>query len=273
MNLLKEIIDEDSSVFENQDIFNVNYLPELIQCRDKELKGILLNLKPLLTNNKVLNTMIIGNASTGKTTVIKHALMEIEEYTTIKTCYVNCNVQDTIRKCYFQIYKVLFELSPRNNVGTEIIQEQIMEKLEQEPLILVFDDLNYLSRSDSNKIITEFFRANEFYHTNMAIIIIVNNLLFKYSLERNAQNILQCNEITFNDYTDDEVYSILKTRCDMGFKKGVIDDEQIMKISRATKDNANGLRWGLSLLNALGLKIELENRDKITDNDIQHYIA
>jgi len=270
MGLLEEIMENDSSVFKNQDIFNINYLPEIIQCRDKELKSILINIKPLLTNNKVLNTMIMGNSSTGKTTVIRHALLEIENYTDIKTCYINCNIQDTIRKCYFQIFKVLFELDPRNNVATEILQEQIMEKLEQEPLILVFDDLNHLSMNDSNKLINEFFRANEFYHTNMAIIIIVNNILFKYSLEKNAQSILQCNEILFKDYTEEEMFSILKARCDKGFKQGVITDEQIRKISFMAA-NHSSLRWGLRILNTLGLKIESENRDKITDKDIQKY--
>lgn len=271
MNILEEIMQNDSSVFKNQDIFNINYQPEIIQYRDQELRSILINIKPILTNNKVLNTMIMGNPSTGKTTVIRQALMEIEKYTDIKTCYINCNVQNTLRKIYSQIFKVIFELTPRNNVATEIIQEKIMEKLEQESLILVFDDLNFLSILDTNKIINEFFRANEFYHTNMAIIIIVNNILFKYSLEKSAQSVLQCNEIIFNDYTEEEMYTILKTRCEKGFKPGVIEDQQIQKITKATKEHLN-LRWGLKVLNALGLKIESENRDKITDKDILNFI-
>ncbi|RAP51758.1 MAG: hypothetical protein BZ138_04520 [Methanosphaera sp. rholeuAM270] len=271
MSLLEEIMNNDSSVFKNQDIFNINYLPEIIYFRDKELKSILINIKPLLTNNKVLNTLIIGNSSTGKTTVIKHALLEIENYTDIKTCYINCNIQDTLRKCYFQIYKVLYKLTPRSNTGTEVIQELIMEKLEQEQLILVFDDLNHLSMTDSNKLVNEFFRANEFYHTNMAIIIIINNIVFRYSLEKNAQSILQCNEILFENYTEEEIYSILKARCKEGFKQGVINNQQIMAISQITAEK-NDLRWGLTTLNAIGLKIESENRDKITEEDIRKYM-
>ena len=270
MSILEEIMQTDSSVFKNQDIFNINYLPEIIHGRDQELKSILINIKPILTNNKVLNTIIMGNPSTGKTTVIKHALLEIENYTDIKTCYINCNIQNTLRKIYTQIFKLLFEIQPRSNVATEIIQEKIMEKLEQEPLILVFDDLNTLSEPDTNKLINELFRANEYYHTNIAIIIIVNNILFKYSLEKSAQSILHCNEIIFTDYTEEQMYSILKTRCDKGFKPGVINDQQIKKITKTAKEHSS-LRWGLKVLNALGLKIETENRDKITDNDIMNF--
>ena len=271
MSIFEEIMNNDDSVFKNQEIFNIDYFPEIIQCRDNELKSILINIKPLLTNNNVLNTIIMGNTSTGKTTVIKHALMEIEQFTDIKTCYLNCNIQNTARKCYFQIFRVLFGFAPQNNIGTEIIQEEIMEKLEEESFILVIDDLNYLPKGDSNKLINELLRANEFYHLNMAVIIIVNNRLFKYSLEKNAQSVLQCNEIEFKDYTIEEMYAILKYRCDLGFKKGVITDEQIMKISE-TAVNYTSLRWGLLTLNLLGQKIESEHRDKIEDNDLIEHV-
>ncbi len=271
MSIFEEIMNNDNSVFKNQEIFNIDYFPEMIQCRDKELKSILINIKPLLTNNKVLNTIIMGNSSTGKTTVIKHALMEIEQFTDIKACYLNCNIQNTARKCYFQMFKILFGYNPQNNIGTEIIQEEIMEKLEEESFILVIDDLNYLPKRDSNKLINELLRANEFYHSNMAVIIIVNNLSFKYSLEKNAQSVLQCNEIEFKDYTVDEIYSILKYRCDLGFKKGVISNNQIMKISESAVNYGN-LRWCLRTLNLLGQKIESENRDKIEDYDLADFV-
>ena len=271
MSIFEEILNNDNSIFQNQEIFNIDYFPEIIQCRDKELRSILVNIKPLLTNNKVLNTIIMGNSSSGKTTVIKHALMEIEQFTNIKTCYINCNIQNTARKCYFQMFKMLFGYVPQNNIGTEIIQEEIMEKLEEESFILVMDDLNYLPKRDSNKLINELLRANEFYHSNMAIILIVNNISFKYSLEKNAQSVLQCNEIEFKDYTVDEMYSILKYRCDFGFKKGVIQDNQIMKISEYAV-NYTDLRWGLRTLNLLGQKVESENRDKIEDGDLIRYM-
>ncbi len=271
MSIFEEILNNDNSIFQNQEIFNIDYFPEIIQCRDKELRSILINIKPLLTNNKVLNTIIMGNSSSGKTTVIKHALLEIEEFTNIKTCYINCNIQNTTRKCYFQMFKMLFGYIPQSNIGTEIIQEEIMEKLEEESFILVIDDLNYLPKHDSNKLINELLRANEFYHSNMAIIIIVNNISFKYSLEKNAQSVLQCNEIEFKDYTIDEMYSILKYRCKMGFKRGVIEDNQIMRISEYAVNYAD-LRWGLRTLNLLGQKVESENRDKIEDHDLIEYM-
>ena len=271
MSVFEEILNNGNSVFKNQEIFNIDYFPETIQCRDKELKSILINIKPLLNNNRVLDTIIMGNTSTGKTTVIRHALMEIEQFTDIKTCYINCNIQDTLRKCYFQMFSILFERDPVTSSSTESVQLRIMEKLEEESFILVIDDMNQLTKPDSSKLINELFRANEFYHLNMAIIIIVNNLLFRYSLEKNAQSILQCNEIIFKDYTIEEIYSILKYRCQIGFKEGVITDDQIMKISTTVVKYTN-LRWALTVLNRLGHKIESENRDKIDDKDLREFI-
>lgn len=271
MSIFEEIMGSEFAVFKNKEIFNLDYMPEIIQCRDSQLRSILMDIKPLLTNNKSMNTILIGNTSTGKTTVLKHALREVEEHTNLTTCYINCNIQDTLRKCYFQIYRVLFDREARKGLSTEIIQESIMKKLEEESVIIAIDDINYLSKNDANNIINELFRSNEFYHLNVALIITINDEAFKYSLERNAQSILLGHEIKFNDYSIDEIYSILKYRCDVGLKDGVITDEQIRRISEYSYKLAS-LRRGLILIQVLGQTIESENRDKIEDSDINKYI-
>ncbi len=271
MSIFENIRDLDNSVFENQDVFSIDYMPEIIQCRDDELKSILMNIKPLLNNNKAINTIIMGNTSVGKTTVLKHALREIEEYTSLTTCYINCNIQDTSRKCYFQMYRVLFGCGASRSVSTEIIQEAVMNKLEEQSFVLAIDDINYLSKKESNKLINELFRANEFYHSNIALIISFNNILFKYSLEKNAQGILMGKEVEFKDYTPEQTYSILKYRCDNGFCQDVITDEQIKQISKYVSENAD-IRTGLSILYMLAQKIESEDRTKITDEDIKEFI-
>lgn len=271
MSIFDEIMESDFTVFKNNEIFNLDYVPEIIQCRDAHLKSILINIKPLLSNNKAINSILIGNTSTGKTTVLKHALREIQENTTLTTCYINCNIQDTLRKCYFQIYRVLFDREARNGLSTEVIQEEVMKKLEEQSFILAIDDINYLSKNDANNLINELFRSNEFYHLNLALIITINDEAFKYSLERNAQSILLGHEIKFNDYTKDEIYSILKYRCNVGLKDNVISDKQLKRISDYSYKIAS-LRRGLILIQVLGQMIESENRCKIEDSDIDKYI-
>lgn len=269
--MLEDILNMDSYVFKNQDIFNINYVPETIQCRDNELKSIFMNIKPLINNGKSLNTFILGNAGTGKTTVVKKALREIEEYTTLKTCYINCNVQNTTRKCYFQIYKTLLSYDARPNISTEVIQEAIMNKLEKESFVLAIDDINNLSKDDYNNLLNEFFRINEFYHVNLSMIITANESSFKSTLERNALSIFLGHEIVFENYTSDQIYTILKHRCDVGFNKGIIKDSQIRKISEYIV-GTNTIRSALSLLNILGQQLESENRESVTADDINKLI-
>ncbi|MCD7781322.1 MAG: AAA family ATPase [Methanosphaera sp.] len=229
-----------------------------------------MNISPLLKNNKPINTIIMGKTSTGKTTVIKQALIEIEENTNLSTCYINCNIQDTYRKIYLQLYRVIFGYTTERSVSTEIVEEKVMHELEDKSFVLVIDDINYLSKEDSNKLINELFRANEFYHSNIAIIITFNNILFKYSLERNAQSVLIGNEITFKDYDEDQLYDILKYRCQRGFRDNVITDEQIRIIAQFSA--RTDLRRGLSILSILGQKLDVENRSKITTDDLKEYI-
>ena len=200
-----------------------------------------------------------------------NSIREIEEYADITTCYLNCNIQDTARKCYLQIYRVLFGHDSRRNLSTEIIQEEVMNKLEEESIILAIDDLNYLSKNDANIIINNFFRANEFYHSNIALIITINDETFKYYLERNAQSILLGHEIEFKDYTEEEIYTILKYRCELGFKEGVISDSQIKKISHHSAKYGD-IREGLGIIYVLAQEADSENRTKIEDEDIVKHI-
>lgn len=267
MESFSDIMDFGDSIFKNQDIFTLEYVPEIIHCRDEQLKRILLNIKPLLQNNKTINTIIIGNSSTGKTTVLKHAIKEIEEHTDLTTCYINCNIQNSARKCYIQIYRILSGVEAKKNLSTEIIQEEVMKKLEEQSFVLVIDDINNLNKNDANLLINDFFRINEFYHTNIALIITITNELFKYSLEKNAQNILHGQEIHFNDYTEEEIFKILKYRCSLGLKEGVITDRQIAMISNHA--TATSLREAITLLHVIGKEVELDNRSKIEDEDIR----
>lgn len=271
MDIFEEVMNSNFTVFKNKEIFDLDYIPEIIQCRDSQLRSILMGIKPLITNNKSLNTILLGNTSTGKTTVLKHALRQIEEHTNLQTCYVNCNIHDTARKCYFQIYRVLFGYEARKGLSTEIIHEEIMNKLEEQSFVLAIDDINYLNKEDANEIINVLFRANEFYHLNLVIIITINDETFKFSLERNARSILLGHEILFKDYSTEEIFSILKYRCEKGLKKGIITDGQIMKISEYSS-KVRSLRRGLLLIQVLGQVIESENRDKIEDTDIENYI-
>ena len=272
MDIFEEIMDSGGSIFKNQDVLSIDYLPEIIQCRNHQLRSILMNLKPLVKNNKAINTIIMGKTSTGKTTVLKQALIEIENHTTIPTCYINCNIQDSFRKCFFQIYNVLFGFEANRSSSTETVQEKVMKKLEEESFILAIDDINYLDRNDAAKLINELFRANEFYHTNIALIVTINNFSFKYSLERNSQSVLLGSEVEFPDYTKEEIYDILKYRCNLAFQEGVITDNQIMRISEYTA-SISDLRRALTLLTVLGQKAELENRDFISDDDVDDNIV
>ena len=271
MSIFDEIMGSDFTVFKNKEIFNLDYIPEIIQCRDAQLKSILMNIKPLLDNNKAINSILIGNTSTGKTTVLKHALREIEENTTLTTCYINCNIQDTLRKCYFQMYRVFFDKEAGRGLSTESIQEEVMKKLEEQSFIIAIDDINYLSKNDANNLINELFRSNEFYHLNLVLILTINDETFKYSLERNAQSILVGHEIKFDDYGEEEICSILKYRCSIGLKDLVISNKQIERISEYSYKIAS-LRRGLLLIQVLGQMIESEGRSKIEDSDIDKYI-
>ncbi|MDO5851435.1 MAG: AAA family ATPase [Methanobacteriaceae archaeon] len=263
---------EDDSIFVNSDIFNPKYTPENIEYRDEELKQIILNVKPLLNHKKSTNTIIIGNPSTGKTTVMKKALIAIEENTNIPVCYLNCNIQNTKRKCYMELFRNLTQYKLKPNISTESLNNIIMEKLEKEPMIIAIDDANYLPPNEANSFLNEILRIHEYYNSDLCLFIIINSLEFKYSLEKNVSAVFVGEEIYFKEYTKEEVFNILKKRCSLGFREGCITDDQITLISNKCHETGN-IRLALTILNQIGKKADKLNEDIISDHIIETVLS
>lgn len=230
--MIEDVLYSQGKVFKNREVFNVNYLPEKLQANKEELKIIYGNIKPLLEDKIPLNTIITGKSSTGKTTLVRYAIEEINKNTNIKTCYINCNLENRKRKCYFKIYNTLVGHEANKYQSTEIIHDKIIKELENQKLILAIDDINMLPENEAIELINELFRLNEYYNMKIALIISINDISYKYSLPEHIQTILIGYEIYLDKFTEDETHQILDYRCKVGFKDGTITQKQIKKISK-----------------------------------------
>lgn len=269
--MLNDVLYSQSKVFKNRDVFNISYLPEKLQANKEELKIIYGNIKPLLEDKKPLNTIITGKSSTGKTTLIRYAISEINKNTNIKTCYINCNLENKKRKCYFKLYNTLFGHDANKYQSTEIIHDKIIKEMKNQKLILAIDDINILPEHEAIELINELFRLNEYYDMKIALIISINDIAYKYSLPDHIQTILTGYEIHLNKFSQDETYQIIKYRCKQGFKDNTITQSQIKKLVKYII-NMTDIRDGLIKLEILGQKLENENRNKITDNDLKDHV-
>lgn len=72
----------------SKDPLNLDYIPEEIVDREKEIEQIERFLVPVHSSSSTI--LVHGPGGTGKTTCVKKILQDLEESTTADTVYVDC---------------------------------------------------------------------------------------------------------------------------------------------------------------------------------------
>jgi cell division control protein 6 len=130
---------------------------------------------------------------------------------------------------------------------------------ENKALIVALDDVNYLFHSkNANKIFYDILRAHEaFPGARTGVFAILSDIEFRFALDKNVNSIFIPQEIIFQPYTREELFSILKERTKMGFYPEVISDEILEEIVDKTLESGD-LRVGIDLLRVCGNLAESE---------------
>jgi len=98
MNNLDKIFKSvgDRSLFKNKNILQLNYSPEDIPHRDKEIEQVASILAPALLGQKTSNLFIYGRTGTGKTLSVQHVaneLMKRVKHSKLRIDYLNCKLK------------------------------------------------------------------------------------------------------------------------------------------------------------------------------------
>ncbi len=232
-------------VVTNDEVFDIDYLPEQIVFRDSEIKEIIDTIK---THS---NLFIYGPSGVGKTVTVKFVLKEIKN-----SFYVNCWVNNT---------KFLIASELANQAGLKFVEGKsadhliLMFKKAVNPQVIVFDeidkanDLNFLY-----KFVELFPRAS--------IILISNSLNILNRIDPRVLSRLMLRHLLFDKYNKEQLVEILKLRAKYGLKRGAISKDLIRVIAQYSIKT--DLRQGIRVLYLAGMSAE----NKITMDNIREAI-
>lgn len=261
-----------------QDIFkNIQYLdpkcpPKEFKYRENEMTTIASKISPILYGSTPIHAVILGDNATGKTTAIQTLFKEIKEtIPEIIPVYINCKEKYTEFKIYSEIYTNILHKTVHRGTSAKILYEHIIQTLQQnhQSLIIALDDINYLLGNDTSiaspvgqEIIRNFSRANERYKINVGLYPIITSKEFKYKFDKEIESVFIPTEITFNPYTEQTLFNIIKERCDYVFYNQ-INDEIIQLVVNEVKKN-NNLRKAWELLKNFGITMKIEEKQPTT---------
>ncbi|MFB6197487.1 MAG: ORC1-type DNA replication protein, partial [Halobacteriaceae archaeon] len=231
----------DESVFRDEHVFEIDYVPEQFKHRETQLQKLQHALRPATRGSRPVNTMIRGPPGTGKTTAIQKLFAELSAKTGVRTVRVNCQVDSTRYAVFSRIFEELFEYEPpTSGVSFKKLFRQVAEKLveDDEVLVVALDDVNYLFyENEASDALYSLLRSHEAYSGAKIGVSLVSSDLdldMMDSLDGRVQSVFRPEEIYFPVYDEPEIVDILQDRIDAGFHEGVVPSEVLDRVAELT---------------------------------------
>ena len=265
----------DESVFRDEHVFEIDYVPETFEHRETQLESLKYALRPAVRGSRPLNTMIRGPPGTGKTTAVQKLFGELGAQTDVRTVRVNCQVDSTRYAVFSRVFEHIFEYEPpASGISFKKLFGQITDRLveDDEVLAVALDDVNYLFyENEASDTLYSLLRAHEgSAGVRIGVIVVSSDLSLDImeELDGRVQSVFRPEEVYFPVYDADELVDILRERVDRGFNDGVIGSPELDRVAELTAESGD-LRVGIDLLRRAGLNAEMRASRTISVDDVE----
>jgi len=266
----------DESVFRDESVFEVDYVPETFKHRETQLESLKYALRPAVRGSRPLNTVIRGPPGTGKTTAVQKLFGELGvEAPNVRTVRVNCQVDSTRYAVFSRLFQSVFDYEPPSSgVSFKKLFEQVSDRLveSEEVLIVALDDVNYLFyENEASDTLYSLLRAHETHAgARIGVVVVSSDLSLSVmdELDSRVQSVFRPEDIYFPPYDAPEIVDILRERVDRGFHDGVLSAPELDRVADLTAESGD-LRVGIDLLRRAGLNAEMRGSRTISEEDIE----
>lgn len=204
---LFDIIEEESTIFRDREVFQTYYTPEILKYRTNELETMAFYSRKVKRGFAPNNMEIKGPNSTGKTTTVKKYLQLIQEtYENIIGVTVNCQIHRTEYTIFTEIYKKIFNKKTQNNTLSTInIYDEIMTYITEKNKILIvaLDDYDSIKNNiELNRTLYTLLRAHETYENAKISVITISKPRKSIIMNLDINTIFLPMTIYFPTYTN-----------------------------------------------------------------------
>ena len=246
------------SLFKDESMLDINFIPEKLPHREKELYLLSRLFLTLITNPNSTSRKILvtGKTGVGKTVTVKlFGKMLIDASTKrgifIKYVHVNCRKERTSYKVLIKIIRTINNKFPKRGYSPQDLLDIILDLLNKKDfhLLIALDELSYLINKGED-LIYSLTRLNDDSidaQQRVSIIGIVRDLSCLSNLDASTLSTLQRNIIEFKNYSREEVFDILKYRMTLCMVSNAISDDILDMITNLVHKNGD-IRFALNLI-------------------------
>lgn len=266
----------NGNIFKNKSVLQINYTPETIPHRDKQIEEVASILAPAIRGERVSNLFVFGKTGTGKTLSVQYVTKEILKRVSdsgadnLKVVYLNCKLKkiaDTEYRILAEIISALGETVPATGLPTDAVYSKFIEIIERKKqlILIVMDEIDQAVKKISDGFLYNLTRLNsELKNAQISLVGISNSLTFMDNIDPRVRSSLGEEELVFAPYNALQLQDILKERAKEAFTEGILDEGVFSKCAAFAAREHGDARRALDLLRVAGELAEREGSKKLT---------
>jgi len=253
---------QESKIFKDEKVLSTEFLPEVLPHRENQIEVIANNLLPASQGRKPQNTFIHGPPGIGKTASVRYVFRQFEEYSGVKSFYINCWDYKTVHSILSKLAVDMGIFVTRKGMAKDEVLEKFVEacKKTRKGLVICFDEADQLKDKNS---LYDFFRINQYIPNPVGLVFISNFSNLFLDLEPRVKSSADVEEIEFKPYSLEEMKNILTERSREAFHAGIVEDGVVFLCANHAVVNGGDVRIGLECLMKAGRLAEKENSAKL----------
>jgi cell division control protein 6 len=271
---------EKRPIFMQKDILTIQFTPENIPHRERQINQIGMILAPVLRHEKPSNVFIYGKTGTGKSLCTQYTTARLLEAArknnngNIKVIYINCKMSKVSDTEYRMLSRLMLSFGvvvPFTGLPTNQLYNQFYRLLDekQQNVIIILDEVDALINKIGDGVLYNLTRVNhDLKNSKLTLIGISNNISFINDLDPRVKSSLSEEEIVFPPYNANEIKDILTERVALAFNDGVISPSVIAKCSALAAQEHGDARKALDLLRVAGEIAERMGNKVVTEEHV-----
>ena len=269
----------NNSLFKNKSVLQVQYTPESIPHRDKQIKAIALILASILRGERPSNLFVYGKTGTGKTLSVQYIQNELvkkaEELSVgVEFIYLNCKlkkVADTEYRILAALIRQMGGNIPSTGLPTDQVWNKFIELVDKEKklFVFIFDEIDQIIKKTNDNFLYSFTRLNqELSNAQISLIGISNEVTFLENIDPRVRSSLGEEEFIFHPYNAIQLQDILNERYKESFKENTVSSGVIAKCAAYAAREHGDARRALDLLRIAGELSERDGKNKVNEEYI-----